>query len=80
VKTANTHTHKWTRTEVDHPSGERFYVSVRDDGKKIRIVADGVTLKVGEVNNFATPEGRRAGLVVVEWSTDTWHADPEESE
>jgi hypothetical protein len=71
----NPATHQWTRTEVEHPSGERVYVAVRDDGKKVRIVADRAVLKVGEVNNFATPEGGLRGLTVLEWSQQTWHED-----
>ena len=50
-------THQWTK---DHPSGERLYVAVRDDGKWMRLVANEAALR-GRRGRQQREQPRRLG-------------------
>jgi hypothetical protein len=68
----------WTRTQIKHPSGQRFYVSVRDDGKRIRVVAynaalrviDMSTRKAAAVPDFPGHVGH--SIITAEWDDSAW--------
>jgi hypothetical protein len=74
--------HKWSKHHLPHPSGEELYVSVRDDGERVRLVANNATFRVIEMNtrrNQVEPRGDYS-QVVVEWGQDRPWGDQDEEE
>jgi hypothetical protein len=72
---------EWTRIELPaSPSRDRVYVSVRNDGRRIRLVAHNAALRVIDVRSQSNEsKGNNNSHVVVEWSQDRPWGDVEES-
>jgi hypothetical protein len=73
---------EWTRIELPaSPSGDRVYVSVRNDGRRIRLVAHNAALRVIDVRSQSNESkgNNNNSHVVVEWSQDRPWGDVEES-
>jgi hypothetical protein len=68
----------WTKTEIEHPSGERFYVSIREDGKRIRVVSYNAALRVMDLSSrkAATPPDFPGhvghSIITAEWDNSAW--------
>ncbi len=71
--------HKWSKHQVPHPSGEELYVSVRDDGRRVRLVANNAAFRVIEMNSRKTTDRGDYSQVVAEWSQDRPWGDDQEA-